>query len=669
MLLLKKLLLAYACTFICAHAFAQQSKFDSLKSLLPKTTAPQQRAVLLIDIAKSIYNSIPDSSIGYCEQAEKLSKANHLEVQEAYSLHCECRYLLLKGDLKSTIEKLNKAIALFEKHKELKGLAKTYSLKSIALGRLDKNEERLEHLLKARAIYLEAKDDEGLSVVLLNLSNAYVELKEYDKAIQALQERSKLVLSDGSGEFYAENHYGHIYYDLNKLDEAIVHYKKSTEIAHRYKMLDSEITGLTHLAECYQKKNNRLSAKGYYFQALDLARQHHLMVEEADALKGMIGLYESEQDFKNGFFSLKQYKAIQDSIFTIEKMKSINNIEHKLQITEKEKIIAEQNLSLEKEKVELAASKNKGLMLVAGLVIIGIAFLFLFYYNRRTTRLFSLIKKQKAEVEIQKEIIEEKNKEVMDSITYARYIQGSMLPSEKAMNALFKENFVLYKPKDIVAGDFYWTEVVDGKTVLLVGDCTGHGVPGAMVSIVACNAINRAVKEFNLTAPALILDKVNELMQETFSKSDYEVKDGMDAALCVIDHEAMKMQVAGAYNPVWIVSPPAIKTDLWEESWNLSQITTDKQPIGKFEDELLPFQQKTISIEKGEMIYLFTDGYADQFGGAKGKKFKHKQFQDLLTKVAHLPTQEQKNILNHTLESWRGSLDQVDDVCVIGIRV
>jgi serine phosphatase RsbU (regulator of sigma subunit) len=669
MLLTKKLLTICIGTFLCATVFAQKAAFDSLKNLLPGTTAPQERAALLIDIAKSIYNSIPDSSIGYCEQAEKLSRDNTLEVQEAYSLHCECRYLLLKGDLKSTLEKLNKAISLFKKHQEQKGLAKAYSLKSIALGRLDKPGERLEHLIKAKTIYLGLKDDEGLSSVLLNLANAYVDLKKYDEAIRELEERSRLSLTDNTGEFYAENHYGHIYYDLNKTDEAIVHYKKATGIAHHYKMLDSEITGLTHIAECYQKKNNNLVARGYYLQALDLARQNHLMVEEADALKGMVNLYETEQDFKNGYFSLKQYKAIQDSIFTIEKMKSINNIEHKLQLTEKEKIIAEQNLSLEKEKVELASSKTKGLMLVAGLVIIGIAFVFLFYHNRRTTRLFSLIKKQKAEVEIQKEMIETKNKEVMDSITYARYIQGSMLPSEKSMNALFKENFVLYKPKDIVAGDFYWTECIDNKTFLLVGDCTGHGVPGAMVSIVACNAINRAVKEFKLSDPALIFDKVNELMQETFSKSDYEVKDGMDAALCVIDHTTMKLHIAAAYNPVWIVSPPAIKTNLWEESWSLSQITADKQPIGKFEEEASPFQLKTIGIEKGEMLYLFTDGYADQFGGPKGKKLKYKQFQELLTKVASLPAHEQKAVLDTTIENWRGNLDQVDDILVVGIRV
>jgi serine phosphatase RsbU (regulator of sigma subunit)/Flp pilus assembly protein TadD len=655
--------------FANKSVLSQQQKFDSLKGLLKTTTIPKERATLLVDIAKSIYINIPDSSIGYCEQAEELSKKYNLEVQLAYSLHCESRYILLKGDLKTTIEKLNKAISLFEKNNELKGLAKAYSLKSIALGRLNKNKERIEHLDKAKEIYTKLNDKDGLISIYLNIANAYIDGGKYIQALNVLEERAKLDPKEDGSNFYVEIYYGNIYYNLNQIEEAIKHYKKSVLIAHQYKMLDSEITGLTHLAESYQKQKNTPEAKSYYFQALDLAKQSNLMVEEADALKGMTELYETEQDYKNAFTSLKQYKKIQDSIFNIEKIKNINEVENKLQLTQKEKIIAEQSLSLEKEKVALASSKNNTLMLIAGLVIVGVAFIFLFYYNGKTKKLFALIQKQKIEVESQKEIIEIKNKDVMDSIHYAKYIQGSMLPSAKAMNNLFPENFVLYKPKDVVAGDFYWTETIDNKPVLAVCDCTGHGVPGAMVSIVACNALSRAIKEFKLSNPALIFDKVNELMQETFSKSDYEVNDGMDGVLCVFDYDTMKLHIAAANNPIWIVSQPAIKTDLWEEPWQLSQISADKQPIGKFKEEVTPFTVKTVSVEKGEMIYLFSDGYADQFGGPKGKKFKYKQLQELLTTIAKLPVTEQNIVLNKTITDWQGNLDQVDDILIVGIRV
>jgi serine phosphatase RsbU (regulator of sigma subunit) len=657
------------CLCFSIDSFSQQQKFDSLKVLLKTTTAPKERATLLVDIAKSIYNSIPDSSIGYCEEAEVLSKKYNLEIQLAYSLHCESRYILLKGDLKTTIEKLNQAISIFEKNNELKGLAKAYSLKALTLGRLNKDKERIEHLEKAKEIYTKLNDKDGLSNVYLNIANAYIDGGKYIQALSVLGERANLNISDGGSNFYVEIYYGNIYFHLNQIDEAIKHFKKSVLIANQYKMLDSEITGLTKLAETYQKQKNIPEAKSYYFQALDLAKQSNLMVEEADALKGMTDLYETEQDYKNAFTSLKQYKKIQDSIFNIEKIKNINDIENKLQLTEKEKIIAEQSLSLEKEKVALASSKNNTLLLIAGLTIVGIAFLFLFYYNGKTKKLYSLIQTQKKEVELQKEIIEIKNKDVMDSIHYAKYIQGSMLPSTKAMNNSFSESFVLYKPKDVVAGDFYWTETINNNPVLAVCDCTGHGVPGAMVSIVACNALNRAINEFKLSSPSLIFDKVNELMQETFSKSDYEVNDGMDGVLCVFDYENMKLHLAAANNPIWVVSPPSIKTELWKEPWQLSQITPDKQPIGKYKEEVSPFNLKTVSIEKGEMIYLFTDGYADQFGGPKGKKFKYKPFQELLISIAHLPLDEQKEVLDSTIESWRGGLDQVDDMLVIGIRV
>ena len=653
----------------CGNLISQQQQFDSLKVLLKTTAIPQERAILLISIARSIYNAIPDSSIGYCEQAEQISKKNNLEVQFAFSLHCECRYLLLKGELKTTIEKLNLAISLFEKNKELSGLAKAYSLKALTLGRLNKNKEELKYLLKAKDIYVQLHDNDGVSNVLTNLANSYIQSGQNILALKTLDENSKLNLPKSGHEFFIENHYGNIYFNLNEIEKAIEHYKTSISIAKQYKMLDSEITGLTHLAECYLKIKNMPESKNYYSQALNLAEQNNLMVEESDALKGMTELYETEQDYKSAFIALKQYKAIQDSIFNIEKIKSINDIEHKLQLTEKEKIIAEQSLTLEKEKVALASSKNSALILVAGLAITCIAFVFLFYHNNKTKKLFSLIQKQKKEVELQKEIIEIKNKDVMDSIHYAKYIQGSMLPSDKTMKNLFPENFILYKPKDVVAGDFYWTETVIDNPILAVCDCTGHGVPGAMVSIVACSALNRAIKEFKLSNPALIFDKVNELMQETFSQSDYEVNDGMDGVLCMFDFKNMKLHIAAANNPIWVVSPPVIDTALWKEPWKLSQISADKQPIGKFNSEINCFEQKIISVEKGEMVYFFSDGYADQFGGPKGKKFKYKQLQELLTSIASKNTIEQKKILDTTLESWKGTLDQVDDILIIGIRI
>lgn len=648
---------------------SQNSKLDSLVNSLNSVNIPKDKVSTLLSIANELYYSNPDSSNYYVSLAKDLSITHKLTLEYAQSLHAESRYILLKGDIKKTLENLNAAISIFEKEKYLVGLAKCYSLKSIAVGRLSQHEEQRDLLIKAEKIYLNLNDKKGLTNIYINLSNAYRDLKKYDSALFVLRKISDLNLKLTNSLFHINISYGSIYFEQRNIPLAITHLQKSIEVAHQYKMIDSEITGLTRLAECYLTQNNLPEAAKYYQEALVLAQSNKLLVEEADALQGIVALYEKQGNFVSAFNSLKQLKTIEDSILNIEKIKSINEIENKLKLSEKEKVIAKQNLAIETGKVEAANYKNNLLIVISILCLAVLGFISLVFYNRKTNRLYSLIQLQKKEVEKQKEIIEIRNKDVMDSIHYAKYIQGSMLPSQKTFNANFKENFIFYKPKDVVAGDFYWTETINRNQAIAVCDCTGHGVPGAMVSIVACNALNRAIKEFKLSNPAQIFDKVNELMQETFSKSDYEVNDGMDAVLCVIDDENKKLHIACANNPVWLVSPPSIKTNLWEQPWQLAQINPDKKPIGRHTENTNSFQLKSISFENSEMLYLFTDGFADQFGGPKGKKFKYKQLQDLFIKIAALPANEQKEQINETLTKWQGELEQVDDILIVGIRL
>lgn len=256
------------------------------------------------------------------------------------------------------------------------------------------------------------------------------------------------------------------------------------------------------------------------------------------------------------------------------------------------------------------------------------------------------------------EVVQQKQ-EIVDSINYAKRLQEALLPPEKMIRELLPDSFVLYLPKDIVAGDFYWMERKDNLTFIAAGDCTGHGVPGAMVSVVCSNALNRAVKEFGLSDPGEILDKVRELVVETFEKSESEVKDGMDVSLCAIDSHAKEIVWAGANNPLWI---------LRNNSSEMEIITADKQPVGKT-DYAKPFTSHRVKINSGDVIYLFTDGYADQFGGPKGKKFKYKPLQELLVSLRSKSMEDQRSFLGNTIMEWRGNLEQVDDVLIIGIQL
>jgi serine phosphatase RsbU (regulator of sigma subunit) len=272
--------------------------------------------------------------------------------------------------------------------------------------------------------------------------------------------------------------------------------------------------------------------------------------------------------------------------------------------------------------------------------------------------------------------LEEKQKEILDSIAYAKRLQEAILPSQNFVNKHLPESFVLYKPKDIVAGDFYWmhvfTDEITNKEITLIAaaDCTGHGVPGALVSVVCSNALNRTVTEFKIFEPSKILDKVRELVIETFERSDYDVKDGMDISLCSItkNGEDYSIKWSGANNSLWYITPSFNINNKESSVTLLSEIKANKQPIGKT-DTPKPFTQHQITLNKNDVIYLFTDGFADQFGGPKGKKLKSLAMKELLTSISHKSMTTQKIEIEAFFNNWKKDLEQVDDVCVIGIRL
>ena len=254
-------------------------------------------------------------------------------------------------------------------------------------------------------------------------------------------------------------------------------------------------------------------------------------------------------------------------------------------------------------------------------------------------------------------IIEEQHKDITDSIQYSKRIQEAIMPPIHLWETILPDSFLLYKPKDVLSGDFYWMEKTKDSIYFAACDCTGHGVPGAMVSVICSTALNRAVKEFGIKDPGKILDKVRELVLETFEKSEGSVQDGMDISLCCLNTKTLELIWSGANNPLWYL-----------DKGEAIEVTATKQPIGQVDDPV-SFISHTIQMNKNDIIYIFTDGYADQFGGPKGKKFKYKQLKELLVNNANKTMKEQRDILLNAFETWRGNLEQVDDVCVIGVRV
>ena len=337
--------------------------------------------------------------------------------------------------------------------------------------------------------------------------------------------------------------------------------------------------------------------------------------------------------------------------------KRIKEQEKKAQELDKEIKVKQVEIS---EKEKTLKDKDRVILIIAALSLLGIILLlFSIRSNNQRRKANKLLSQQKSEIERQKHLVDEKQKEILDSINYAKRIQTALMANAKMMNENLPEHFIFFKPKDIVAGDFYWASPVEDGFVYITADSTGHGVPGAFMSLLNISKLNDAINK-NKSRPDLVLNEVKDGIIKALNPegSQEESKDGMDAILCKLDHKNMKLQYAAANNSFCIVRGREVIT-----------CKADKMPVGKSHDDSSRFTFNELQLEKGDMIYTFTDGYGDQFGGPEGKKFKHKNLRDVLLEVAPLPINKQKEIVANRFEDWKGDLEQVDDVLVIGVRV
>lgn len=352
----------------------------------------------------------------------------------------------------------------------------------------------------------------------------------------------------------------------------------------------------------------------------------------------------------NRVTSSKQWQLnLESAVLVIQKHERTINVQTK-EINKQDTVIKEQEntINLQTEEID-----EKATVINSQRQTITVSLIFLLITSGLVFLLFRISRQRKKVLNE----LEQKNKEIISSIQYAKRIQSTILPSQNQIKEQFDEFFILYKPKDIVAGDFYWLEKEGGKIFFTVADCTGHGVPGAIISVMCSNALSKAVKELLILQPGKILDKTVELLEERMSNSEEDITDGMDLALCCLDPKTRKLEYSGANNPLYYISKGVLK-----------KIKADRQPIGKY-SERKPFTNHVLDVEKGDCIYIFSDGFADQFGGPNDKKFKYKPFRELLLANHNKPMEEQKQLLNKAFKKWKGELEQIDDICIIGLRV
>jgi serine phosphatase RsbU (regulator of sigma subunit) len=610
----------------------------------------------LVNQSFELYNSNPAESFSICLEAEKLANKTNEHTFDGDISFIKGRYFLLttKYDLSTT--ELNKAIEIYKLDNNKSSLSATYSLKSLLLSRIGEDEKAHNLLLEVINLDRELKDTSSLISHLSNITYDYLIINDLDSMKFTLDE-----IKTYEPSFYPVDYYyfyqniGSYYIASKEPELALENLHKAKNLAIELDMTDSRATILTFISQAYRLAQNYDKAAQFSLESYEFSKQNDLIYETSEALAELILVKEVQNKFNDAYTLQKEWMEIEKEIFNLEKIQKIKVIEGALVLAEKEKIITEGEIALQTEKLEGEKTKSKNMWLFGAIIIVLILMSFTIFIYLKTKRLNVTINSQKKEVEIKSSSLELALKSINDSIEYSKRIQNAILPPLRAVKEHLKDSFILYKPKDIVAGDFYWMENRNGKVLFAAADCTGHGVPGAMVSVVCNNALNRSVREHALTDPADILEKTRQIVIDEFEKSDDEVKDGMDIALCALNGNTL--QYAGANNPLWII-----------RNGELIEIKGDKQPIGKF-IKPKPFTAHAIELEKNDSIYIFSDGYSDQFGGENGKKFKVKAFKKLLIEIQNKSMDKQKQFIDDHFESWKGDLEQLDDVCVIGVKI
>lgn len=558
-----------------------------------------------------------------------------------------------QGLLDKSLACFNRCLNIQKEIKDETGIARTLNNLGFVFQFKGDDKKAMYYYQMSLSLYEKLNAKQGIANTLKNIGSVYLKQGDFSKALDCfnksliLQQETK----DKLGIAQSYHSIGRALFDLGKTDEALKNAKQSLKLSQELGFPEIISNTSNLLSKIYAKKGN-------YKEAYEMHILHKLM---ADSTNNEVSKKASVQ---KSFQYAYDKKAASDSIKVVEERKVFD--------------------------VQIQQEKTLRIVLYVSIGLIALFSIFIYNRFRITRKQKYIIELQKTEVdrqreladsrreiaENQKHIIEEKQKEILDSIHYAKRIQQAMLTSEAYINNHFLassqnnktgalEYFILYQPKDIVSGDFYWAVSHHQKFYIAVADCTGHGVPGAFMSLLNISFLNENVIGRNIIEPAKILNEQREEIIRALNPNGNEnSKDGMDCVLCSFDFSSHGGDSAGvlnfalANNPLWII-----------RAGELIEYKADKMPVGKHEENVKDFTSQHIELIKGDAIYLFTDGYADQFGGIKGKKFKYKHLKEILLANVDKPMQEQKEILSQSINSWKGNLEQVDDILIVGVRV
>ena len=642
--------------YISTPILSQDKEMDSLYKNLELFKEDTNLVNTYNSLSFRLNNTKVDMSLFFAEEARDLAlklKYNSGLVS-SYSNIGIAHYF--KGEYTIALKNHTKAAEILEKIKNIKRLSAVYNniaLIYLDLRNLNSAEEYFKKSLKLDKI---RNDFYGIGDSYNNLGTIYKERQNYGKAVDLFNKslHYKELANDRLNIGSTLTNLGAVNIFLMKYDLAREQFEKAEALLEQ---VNDEI-GLSLLynsiGDLKMAERNYNEAIISYNKSLIISQKSDIQSYISYSFQALSAAFEKTKDYRQAYVYHKQYTKIRDKIYNAENASQLAEIQTKYETEQKKK-------ELLLSKTELEKQNGIAKFFIFGFVLLLIFIFFVLKSYKTKVLNTRIILEQKLAIEEKNRLVESQHKDIKDSIKYAERIQGAILPPTNFWNSILPNSFVLYQPKDVLSGDFYWVaETADFKFVA-AADCTGHGVPGALISIINYNLLNKAVLEKQITSPGEILDAVNSWLTESLHQTaeNSPVKDGMDICLISINKSTNEVLFSGANNPLFVYSDN-----------KLHEYKGDKFPVGSFLDETtMNFKTSAIEVQKGDVLYLFSDGYADQFGGEHGKKFKLNKLRSEFQANHKKPINQQWGLFYKTFKEWKGDLEQVDDVLIIGLEI
>jgi serine phosphatase RsbU (regulator of sigma subunit)/Tfp pilus assembly protein PilF len=702
---------------------AQTPRIAQLKQQLETTRKnPHSHTNVLIALSRAYLRTSPANARQYAEKAFNIAKRVNFAQGVGRALNQIGLVSFQVGDYANAVKFFLKALNINEQLGYKNGVANTYGYLARVYTQQRSYDQAINYHFKALKLRAALKDNAGAANTYNNLGLLHNQLKKYDKAIdfytQSLLIQQKLKNQQGMAITY--NNIGEVYNQQRNYANALYYFIKSLQIKKNLKNLSGEAVTLSNIGNIYyqtgqytlavnsllkslqirqQLNDNRRiastcnnlgrvlaqqqrykTALQYYTQALRLARTIKAHTIVANAYEGLAITYHRMGEYDLSFAHQRKFAQMKDVIFDEQTSKRIARLQSRYDAQKKLDQLALLNKDNQLKQDEIAKQRLLRNSFI-GISLLVLVLAFILYRNNRKEKVSSEvfahktqeIERKNQEIELKnralnrhKNLIENKNKNITDSLTYARHIQSVILPTSQEIGRFLPQHFILYKPRDIVSGDFYYFAVVRHKYVLAAVDCTGHGVPGAFMSLIGNNLLNQIVKEQRETSPGKILEKMHEGVVKVLKQKSTDNHDGMDAAICVIDPALKTLEYAGANSPLLLVQRKQMQV-----------IKPDRQGVGGiFSDEDPQFTTHIFEANTPTLFYIYSDGYQDQFGGKNNKKFMRQNLRKLLLDHHLLPMNEQLNALESTIQQWMAylpndedAIHQMDDMLVMGVKL